>query len=194
MIKELIPLSTRKFKILSTLYFHEKLYANEIAKLTGLEKSHISNYLKELRNDKIIFVKDKISNAVIYSLNSKASKILSDLFEEHKKELLFEKYPIIKRLHLEIKSAQDEKISDIYLIGSYVKETITKNSDIDLIIIVDKTDREAFVERINRFQKLEKVKIHPTFFSPKEWELEKSTDSIFFQTTLKHKKDRIKFN
>ncbi|OGS20507.1 MAG: hypothetical protein A2252_01080 [Elusimicrobia bacterium RIFOXYA2_FULL_39_19] len=104
----------------------EELYINEISKLLGLDKRNLVKKIRELETEGILTVKPK-GNLKLYSINEKYH-----LYKEYK--VIF-----LKTLGLEDKLKNIlNKINGIktaLLFGSYVKNTMDTNSDIDLLVV-----------------------------------------------------------
>lgn len=119
----------------------KECYLREIAKKTNNSTSSISRQLKLLKNNNVL-VERKSGKELMYSLhkyNWVALK-LCELVETQKLEKFYKKNPEIK-LILEgfLENIKDENLVSVAVFGSVAKEKYTKDSDINIFIISNKT-------------------------------------------------------
>jgi len=119
----------------------KECYLREIAKKTNNSTSSISRQLKLLKNNNVL-IERKLGKELMYSLHSKnwIALKLCELIEIQKLEKFYNKNPEIK-LILEdfLGNIKDENLVSIATFGSVAKEKYTKESDIDLFVITNKT-------------------------------------------------------
>jgi predicted nucleotidyltransferase len=137
----------------------ETFTLHELSKLVNIPYTSFHRTIKEMKDLVNIEVKGK-SKLISIKWNEITRSYLTIASFEEKKEFT-EKHHIIKRI--------EEKAKDITIIfGSYAKGAETKQSDIDMIIINKKGERNA---RFSDLEMLFDVKINPLFFSEKEFSL-----------------------
>jgi predicted nucleotidyltransferase len=186
MLSNLLPLTENKLKILSCIYTYNRVHNSEISRLVKIKPQNVLKIIKELR-EKEVLESRTIGKSIEYTLSNKYLKYVG-LFEEIRKEQLLKSSFVLKKVYNEFFRIKD-KLDAVYLIGSYVRGTQTKKSDMDLIIITDK--KLSFKELERKILLLEKIKLHLQIFTNKQYEEEIESDSIFYNTTLKYKKDRV---
>jgi predicted nucleotidyltransferase len=134
--------------------------------------------VNRLVKDKVILTK-KVGKAIVCSLNpaNDLTIALLHLNEVNKKENFYKKNKQIK-LILEdfLNLVISEKLAFIVLFGSYAKETATKESDIDILIVADKKLEIAKIIR-NIHAKYGK-EIVSVLMSPKEFDEQKEKPVI----------------
>lgn len=190
MIRELLPLTERKLKILLVIYMWGSLHNNRIAQLTGIDKQNVSLHVKKFKKENIIFVHRTLGKITEYALNEDVLKELSSLLERYRKDLLFSKYPILQKVsHYVMKEMGGMK--KLYLIGSYAQDTATKKSDIDLLIVSKKITALQVKKLTDEIFKLYKVKTDILLYTLASFEKEKKSNSPFYKTTFNHKKDYL---
>ncbi|MFH1592985.1 MAG: nucleotidyltransferase domain-containing protein [Candidatus Woesearchaeota archaeon] len=153
-----------KLKIISYLGKHkDKAFTmHELSKLTNIPYATFHRIIKQLTD---VLIMETIGKSKTIKLNLKRPTIKSYLTiasEEEKKKYL-EKQPIIRKIANEIKTKDI-----IVLFGSYAKNTHTKSSDIDLLII-NKDGKKTI--SFSKYELLYKVKINPIFITKKEFRL-----------------------
>lgn len=114
--------------------YHKKLYLREISKLSKIPLKTTQNVLLKLENERIL--KSKIDGKNKYfSLNLENIKTKYYLLQSeiNRTETFLENYPNFK---LFIKSLNTN--TPIIVFGSFAKFKADKNSDVDLLIILDK--------------------------------------------------------
>ena len=133
----------------------KKFTINEIAKNLGEHYSFVHRIVNRLFKDKII-IKNLIGRSYACSLNLESEKtiILIKLSEIENKKIFYEKN---KELKLILNDFTDSILQlsgniTIILFGSYVKNTATEKSDIDILVIsqdeieVDKITKEIYAK------------------------------------------------
>ncbi len=191
MIKEILPLTNRKLKILLAFYTHTVLHASKIVSITGIDKQNVSLHLQRFRKQNIILFHKKIGRVCQYTLHEKLTSLFP-LIEEYRKELLFQKYPIVQKIYRSLSQQEVfERIEKIYLIGSYAQMAATKESDIDFIVISNTDINSQLYQSKRKIEKRYDKKIQTHLFTKASMKKEQKANSLFFETTMKHKKDHI---
>ncbi len=146
------------------------LTISQISKLLKIGYVPAYNHINEMEKENIIKVL-KIGNAKQCKINLenvKTKHLLQELDIKRKDEL-YNKNPklktIIESLISKITERYASEILSIVLFGSYAKETATKQSDIDLLFIInnlkDKNIREEIERECASYQHSHNIKISP---------------------------------
>jgi predicted nucleotidyltransferase len=109
-------------------------YINELARLLSLDAGNLDRKLKELENEGI-FASEKQGNLKYFFINKRYP-----LLEEIKK-LYNLKYGIEKKLSDAFASLKGLK--EIYIFGSYTKNKLSAESDIDILLIGNHSSLQA---------------------------------------------------
>ena len=190
MIKNILPLTERKMKILLALYLWEDLHNNRISQITGIDKQNVSLHMKQFKKEHIVNVHRKLGKIVEFRLNRIIVYILSSLLESYRKEILFSKYPVLERVFQYI-IKEVNSIKKIYVIGSYAQESAIKKSDIDLLIVSDKITSSQAKKLSDEIFKLYSVKADIIIYTSASLNKEEKSNSRFYRTTFSHKKDHV---
>lgn len=137
-VKKMTTILNKGIKAILSLFYNNKntpIHLREISRQTKLEGQSIFRYLKKLEKEKILLSKKDgnqkkfklINNDIVYSMLS--------LFDIEK----YNHLPFIKKQAVEyfFKNIKEQPIITI-LFGSTAKNTYRKDSDIDLLLIVNK--------------------------------------------------------
>lgn len=124
-------------KIMKVFYSQKTqgIHLREIARQTGLNENSVSRFLKELENYKILSSINE-GNLKKYKVNySDNSFIIFECFDRDK----FNSLPNIRKNAVDylIEKLEEKPIFAI-LFGSSVKGNFKKNSDIDILLVVNK--------------------------------------------------------
>ena len=125
-----------------------------ILQLSKEVKYHYANVyktIKSLKNKDLVKLKT-VGKASICSLNKKSSKLpvyLAFVAELKSQNILFKKFPFLKRLIEEIKNITP--VACIGMFGSYVDKSANKESDIDIFILVEKNKIKNFKNFIPKY-------------------------------------------
>lgn len=121
----------------------ESLYVNELTRKLQLDKRNLVKKLKQLETEGILRSQNR-GNLKLYSLNKDYS-----LYDEYRritmKTIGFEEN--LRRALRQIKG-----IKEVYLYGSYAKNTMDTYSDIDLIVMGDHSIK-ILQNRLNKLQR-----------------------------------------
>jgi len=117
-------------KILSFLFLNEKesFYANELARLIGGDFSNTRKKLAELKEEGVLVDEFK-GQERYFSLNKKYP-----LLKEYK-QIVLKKFGLEKALKESLETLAGVKES--YIFGSYAKNKLDMESDIDLLVVGD---------------------------------------------------------
>lgn len=79
-LKAYVDISTYRQRVMKTLKENEVLIPTRIAKNCGLRPNHISNTLKELRQNELIeCINPEVRKGRLYRLTDKGNKIMEEL-------------------------------------------------------------------------------------------------------------------
>ena len=184
MIKNILPITELKLKVLSEIYKYFQLNLTAISNNTGIETPNVLRVIKELES--VIEIKE-IGGIKLYTIKTKYIKFLELIIETYRLEInLGVKSEIIDIIKANI------NFSEMYIFGSYAKNTANKNSDLDLVIISD-TDKKVIKEKINSFNKKANINIEPVIFKINEFEeLKKDKNSNYHQILFVNLNERIR--
>lgn len=166
MIRKLLPLTENKLKILKFIYEKNETHLQEIARNL---KIHPYSLQKTLKSIKAVLEERKAGKTILLSLDKKMPDYfdLLSIIEDYK--LKTEN----KDLKLLIKTLQeffskDKNILSCLIFGSYAREAITEDSDVDLLFIVNKKDEEI-LKKSSQLSTLSGREINPLIFSENEF-------------------------
>lgn len=147
-----------KQKILSFLIENktESFSINEISKKVNIDYKLAYINVQKLIEDKIISVKD-FGNAKRCSFEDNLNNDVFIAENERKNQILDKKE--FRAIHDKLKRINKQFI--LLLFGSYAKETATKKSDIDLLLISNQNDTKIIEEKLEVLP----IKIHLTAIS-----------------------------
>lgn len=152
MIEKVIPGTRNKLRILREIYQNKDINLTTLIKKINSSPNNVSDYVNRL--EKIgVLISTKLSDkkAPVRNLGINYSSNLAILFlslvELDRKENLFAKYKILRQI-----SEQLSFIKGFALVyGSYARLSSDKESDIDLIIVSDKVDKNRIKEILITF-------------------------------------------
>jgi predicted nucleotidyltransferase len=179
-----ISLKSEVTRVLLNYFFinpDQGLFVNEIARNLGLDKRNLVKKLKELE-ERGLMESQKKGTLKIYSINK-----AYPLYDEYKKIIL--KTVGVER---ELKEAFNKikNIKEAYIFGSYSKDEMDTNSDIDVLTIGEHSIIELQRE-INKIQKVIGREINVINMSSKEYKDRVKRKEPFIQEILKQKNIRI---
>jgi predicted nucleotidyltransferase len=125
----------------------------EISKIININYKLVYQQIKKFEKEKTIIVEKK-GHSNICKINLEKSNEQYYFVERIRTNDFINKYPIIKVINDSIKKIENNYYT-LIVFGSYVKENITKNSDLDLLFIIPQNDN------IEKFKNLiyNKIKI-----------------------------------
>lgn len=177
MIRKLLPITENKLKVLKFIYEKKETYLQEIARNLKIHPYSLQKTIKLLKS---VLSERKAGKTILLSLNRRINGYIDLL-------LAIEDYKLKtdnKNLNLLIKNLQeffsnDKNVISCLIFGSYAREAIKESSDIDLIFIVKKKDKEI-LKKCSQLSTLLGKEINPLIFNEKE-----------FKETLKIKEPAI---
>jgi len=114
------------------LLLKKKSHAREIARILKINHMLINRKLKELYNLNVVDFDDEGKNKIYSLKNSVEAKSYVFITEKYKLSILIKKYPKLRGIIEKIQS--DKRIKLAILFGSYAKDNVKKDSDIDIYI------------------------------------------------------------
>ncbi|MBU4512715.1 nucleotidyltransferase domain-containing protein, partial [Patescibacteria group bacterium] len=154
-----------------------RLYVNEIARKLSLDRGNLIKKLREAEKEGI-FNSEFRGNQKYYSLNKKYP-----LYKEIQQ--LFLKTQGIER-ELKDGLSKIKDIKEAYLFGSYVKNKMDANSDID-ILIVGEDDTMTTKKILNQIQKDFGREINAVEMTEKEFNKRRKNKDTFIADVFKNK-------
>lgn len=174
--------STLKKKLLAYFFTNpeSQLYLREIANLIHVDPTNLSRALRDFEAEGI-FISVKRGNQKYFSLNRKYP-----LFEELK-STIFKTVGVSGTLRTLFKKLPGIKRAFIY--GSFAKNSERASSDIDLCLIVKKSEfkEEALLKELHALEKQLGREISYIFFTEEEWNKKVMGKDSFREGILKGK-------
>ncbi|MEK6834886.1 MAG: nucleotidyltransferase domain-containing protein [Nanoarchaeota archaeon] len=162
MIKNLLPLTEQKLKILRYIYEEKEIHMLNISK--GL-KIHPYSLSKTLKSLKSFLVENKRGKTISLSLNKNLNGYLELLYilEDYKLET---ENNILRLLIKNLKIFFPDVLSCV-IFGSYAR--LGKGNDIDLLFVIKK--QENILESCNKLSTLINKEINPVIMKEMEFEI-----------------------
>jgi predicted nucleotidyltransferase len=160
---------------------HEQLYTNEIAKNLNLDKRNLVKKLKEFEKDGLL-KKTVRGNMKLYSINDKYP-----LFNEYKK-IILSTAGIEGALRQMLAGFPD--VLEAYLYGSYARNAMDANSDIDLLVVGGHSVL-ALQRKLTALQKSLGREINVVNMDPNEFKEKKGNNDPFISGIMQGKKVRV---
>jgi len=157
-------------KILSYFFLNStnRAYINELAKLLDMDPKNTDRKLKELEKEGLLN-SDFEGKQRYFFLNQEYP-----LLKEYKK-IVLKTMGIEKELKDVV--AKDDKIENAYIFGSYAKDNMDANSDIDLLLVGDHSTMET-ESKVRKLEKESEREINIVSFSKEEFEKKKKESFI----------------
>ena len=165
MIEKIIPGNKIKLRIVREIYENRGINITSLIKKTRGSPNFVLKYINELSENNIIKEERKEKKKKIHVRNLEAdfdnelARIIYSIVELEKKDLFLEKYKSISNYFLELEESLKEGFVLIY--GSYARFAVTKDSDIDILIVgnLKKEDVNRIKEIFVTFDKEVSLKI-----------------------------------
>ena len=153
------------------------LYVNELSEKLNLDKRNLVKKLKELETEGLLESRTR-GNLRLYSSNKNYS-----LYDEYK-NIVLKTLGLEKKLKDALKNIKGIKAAYIY--GSYAKDKLDVNSDIDLLVVG--SHRIALLQKkISALEKEIDREISVVNMDEKDFNERKSTGNPFIRGVLKNK-------
>ncbi|MEK6907123.1 MAG: nucleotidyltransferase domain-containing protein [Nanoarchaeota archaeon] len=162
MIKNLLPLTEQKLKILKYIYEEKEIHMLNISKNLKIHPYSLSKTLKSLN---LFLVKNKRGKTISLSLNKNLNDYLELLYilEDYKLET---DNNILRLLIKNLKIFFPDVLSCV-IFGSYAR--LGKGNDVDLLFIIKK--QENILESCNKLSTLLNKEINPIIMKEMEFEI-----------------------
>lgn len=79
---------------------------------------------------------------------------------------------------------QESRIQTAYIFGSYAKDKMRSDSDIDLVLVGEQEMEDVILEAIEKLEKQIQREINPKFYSPREYVKKKKQGDPFLKEVL----------
>ncbi|MDI6777741.1 MAG: nucleotidyltransferase domain-containing protein [Patescibacteria group bacterium] len=156
-------------------------YVNELADLLAVDPGNLFRKLKELESEGIL-VSEMQGNQRYFKLNKKYP-LLREL--EH---FFRAKYGIEEMLKQKLSKLKG--LREAYIFGSYAKNSLQQESDIDLLLIGDHSSLEAKKLILSVAKEIQR-EINIVDFSSAEFKKKKKAGDDFLKNIFSHKKIKI---
>jgi len=167
MIKELIPLTNNKMEILKIIYEKEETHLLNIAKELKL---HPYSAQKTLAKLKFILKEKKAGRTIILSIDKTKPKYfeLVKMIEDYR---LTTKNKIVNSIIKNLSNLfSDKNILTCVLFGSYARLSFTKDSDVDILLVIKKRGAEI-KNKVSQLSAVLGKEVNPLILSEKEFML-----------------------
>ena len=165
MIEKLIPLTKNKIEILKVIYEEEETHLLNIASKLKLHPYSIQKTLAKL---KPFLTKRKAGRTNLISIDRMQTKYLDILYiiEDYR---LATKNRIVASIIAHLTNLfSDKNILICCLFGSYARLSFTKESDIDILLVVKKKNTEI-KKKISQLSSVINKEVNPLLLSEKEF-------------------------
>lgn len=159
----------------------KKTYINELARLLGKDPKNVHKYLLELEDLQILKSEFKGKERYFFSNRSNPS------YKEYRKMFL-KTYGIDSVIKAALKDIKD--IKEAYIYGSYAKDKMGDDSDIDLLIISDENTMDIEKALFN-LQKQFSREINILNITPKQLEILKKVKDQLITDIFSNKHIKI---
>lgn len=153
-----------KINVLKEIYEKEKTHSRAICRSLNLGMPSVKNALESLKS--LLIVKEEGRNKN-YSINYKNKDIIPYLYLIENKKI--EKLP--KKVSYAIEdfliSLKEKPIISL-IFGSYANSSYSKESDIDILLVFNKTSKEA-EEKAKIVSDLHNIELSPVYLNLKEF-------------------------
>jgi len=166
MIEKLLPLTKNKIEILKIIYEENEIHLSKIAKKLKL---HPYSAQKTLSKLKLILKEKKAGKTIILSLDKTQNKyfLMAELIEDYR---LNTKNKIVNSIiKHSVNLFSSKNILTCVLFGSYARLSFTKESDIDLLLVVKEKNNEI-KKKISQLTTITGKEVNPLIISEKEFE------------------------
>ena len=166
MITELLPLTENKLKILKFIYEQKETHLQEIARKLSIHPYSVQKTLKTL---KPALEQQQAGKTILLKINTtspKSSELISTV-ESYKQQTPNKTTRLLIKKLQELYSDRSNILA-IILCGSYARSASTESSDIDLLVIAKKKEKEITTKCTN-LESLIGKEINPSIMNEKEF-------------------------
>ncbi len=152
MIEQLIPGTKTKMRILKNIYDSPGINLTELIKKSKCSPNLVLDYVNSLENFEVLSStklkgKKRVVREIFFNFSSELSLIFLSLVEIDRRKDLFFKYKKLRVLSEQLKFSGGFAL--VY--GSYARKSSDKESDIDLIVVGDKINKNKIGEVLITF-------------------------------------------
>lgn len=165
MIDELIPLTKNKIEILKTIYEKEETHLLDITRQLNL---HPFSAQKTLAKLKPLLAEKKAGKTNLFSINKIQSGYidLACLIEDYR---LNTKNKVVNSIIKHLTNLfSDKNVFVCCLFGSYARLSFTKESDIDILLVVN-TKTSSIKKKVSQLSSLFNKEVNPLILTEKEF-------------------------
>jgi len=169
MIEQLLPLSEKKIEILRYLYENESSHIRKISSELKIHPYQTKKIIDELVLNKVLEQK-RAGKTIILTINKLSEKIeqliyLIECYKQKTEDKILKN--IIKNLSL---FSRNKEISGCCIFGSYARGAETKESDVDVLIVVkNKNIEQEIIKKISQLSTLLHLRFSPIIMDEKEF-------------------------
>ena len=153
----------------------QKCHLHEIGRILGKKPGVFQKALNALEKEGILKSQMR-GNQRIVSLN-KQYPLLREITK------IIQKTVGVEALLKEV-VGKEPGIQAAFIFGSYAKDKMQSDSDIDLILVGEKGAEDVILEAIERIEKQIQREINPKFYSPQEYAKKKKQKDPFLSEVL----------
>lgn len=166
MIPKLLPLTENKLKILKFIYEKKETHLHQIAKEL---KIHPFSVQKSLKTIKILLEERNAGKTILLSLNKNMPDYveLLSIIEDYKLKTDNRILKLVIR-NLQEFFSKDRNMLSCLIFGSYAREATKESSDMDLLFVVKKKDRDI-LKKCSQLSTLLGKEINPLIFNETEF-------------------------
>ena len=144
--------------------------------------------IHQLKEKNIINIQ-KAGKTNLIILNREVDYLYLVEAEKFKRDLFYKKYPSLKIMLKKIIKQSKSSFFILIVFGSYAKEQVRKDSDLDLLVIVPNQKQAEIIEKvISSIARISPIKIHETIITEKSFALmsQKKELNVVLEAKDKH--------
>jgi predicted nucleotidyltransferase len=157
-------------------------YVNKLAKILELDPKNLYRKLIELEEEGIL-ISEFQGQERYFKLNNKYPLI------ESYRQIIFKTVGIENQLKELFKD--DKNIKESYIFGSYAKDKMDANSDIDLLVVVEQGSDQVY-EKLAGIEKRIQREINPVITNKDEYERKLNEKNEFLENIFSNKNIKVK--
>src|SRR3989344_4066554 len=149
MIEEIIPGNKTRFNIVKAIYENPDINLSSLIRKVRASPNLVLDYTNKLSSYGVISEKNIGGKKKIHiknlrpNFNTSIGKLIYSVMEIDKRILFFEKYKKLKPYFEQLNNIIRDKTDFVIIYGSYSRYSATKESDIDLLIVVDFSNEDV---------------------------------------------------
>ncbi len=186
MMDILLPLSNKKMEILKYVYENQPSHLRKIAAELGIHPYIVKRYVDTLTAKKI-FDQQKAGKTILLTINTLLDGIEHILYiiESYKQKTDNKTLKnIIKSLQQQF--GKNSQILSCIVFGSYAREAATKESDVDILFVVENKEIEtSLIRKLSQIGTLMNLKLSPIIMTESEFKTTLETKEPTTITLLK---------